>query len=181
MSETDSTDSEDYDNEYDNNDVEYEPEEQSLTRFNIILCELHNVRIHGKACNNVKANYLVYCRFKNLNMYYINDIIHFMNIKYANLNNLQHNIFRNYKNIILNIKPEIAQCIYLDTQECIAILKTFWIKIIQRTWKNIIKKRKEIIKNRCNIFSLKYREINGKFPKELLNYPTLKGMLYKKL
>lgn len=57
----------------------------------------------------------------------------------------KHPIIRNYKNIIENenyIKPEIAKRFYLKGGECVAILKTFWIKIIQRVWKKFIKREK---------------------------------------
>jgi hypothetical protein len=173
------SDSEDEENSL---DYEYNCEEKSTTRFNIVLCELYNKRIHGDCENSLaKHHYLVTGRFKKFNIEYINKIIRFLNNCYLYLPNYSHSIYRNYRNIILNpnyLKPEIAECIDLDTQERIAIIKTIWIKLIQRTWKNIFKKRKEIILKRCNPFSLRYREIYGKWPKDCSNYPTLKGMMY---
>ena len=50
-----------------------------------------------------------------------------------------HPFIRNYKNIISNtnyIKPEIAEIFYLSGDECISILKTFWIRIFVRNCKN---------------------------------------------
>ena len=105
---------------------------------------------------------------------------HYNNV-YNNYRHKRHDIFKNYKNIISNknyIKPEIAECIYLRNDgECIAILKTYWIRLIQRTWKNIYKKRISLIKKRCNLNSLKYKEIYGKWPNNCNEYPSLKGML----
>lgn len=83
-----------------------------------------------------------------------------------------HPIIRNYYNIVTRedyIKPEIAQCIVLPTEETIAILKTFWIRIIQRNWKKVFYNRKTIIKD-----YLYTREINQN---SKLVLPGLKGML----
>ena len=89
-----------------------------------------------------------------------------------------HSIYRNYKNIISKqnyIKPEIAQCVYLENNECVAILKTYWLRLIQRTWKNIIKARKNIAIPSIN--ALKHREITGQLPNGTIHYRELRGML----
>ena len=91
-----------------------------------------------------------------------------------------HPTIRNYHNIISKpnyIKPEIGEYIILPTQEAIAILKTFWLRIIQRKWKKIFQKRKNIIRQRCNIFNLSIRQIYGKWPEQCIKLPGLKGML----
>ena len=49
-----------------------------------------------------------------------------------------HPTIRNYYNIVSNphyIQPEIGQHIILPTLEAVAVLKTFWIRIIQRKYK----------------------------------------------
>jgi len=164
---------------------EYYPEEISNTKYNIVLCELYNSFIHGFTNNIVKYHYLVVCRFKLFDTDFINDFSYYYFVRYAEMleNNhiaiRKHNIYKNYRNIISNenyIKPEIALCIYLPTQECVCILKTVWIKIIQRKWKNIFAERKEINKKRCNPFNIKYKELYGRWSKECC-YPTIKGML----
>jgi hypothetical protein len=91
-----------------------------------------------------------------------------------------HPSIRNYYNIISKenyIKPEIAEYIILPTREAIAILKTFWLRIIQKKWKKIFQERKNIIKQRCNFSNLSIREIQGKWPDSCMNLPGLKGML----
>ena len=176
--------------EYDIDDEEdsviYDPEDTCNTRYNIILCELYNPELHGETNNALlKTSYLVYCRFKKLDMEYIEDYTEDFNAYYLHLTNnnkaaTTHSVFRNYKNIILKqpyIKAEIAECVYLENMECVAILKTFWIKLIQRTWKNILQKRATILKKRANINSLKHRELTGRWPKECIHYPELRGML----
>ena len=115
-----------------------------------------------------------------LDIDFINDIADNINGRYHYLGNHPHDIFRNYRQIIIKnnyIKPEITECIYLNTGHCIAILKTFWVRLIQRKWKNIIKERDNIIKKRCTLKSLRYREFNGKWPNDCLELPQLRGML----
>ena len=165
------------------NDTMYQPEEESLTRYNIILCELYNSKIHGSVDNIKEENigYLVLCKFKNLDIEFIQDIVSELTGAYQpSIRNSNHNIYRNYRNIITRpnyFKPEIAQCVYLESQHCVAIFKTIWIKLIQRTWKKIFAERKRVLIQRCSLKNLIYREINGKWPNSCNYFPTLKGML----
>jgi hypothetical protein len=179
MSVTEYTDSE-YEEEY--NNVFYEPEEHSLTKYTISLCELYNKILHGDDNSAVLYHYLVHCRCKILDIDFINDITHNMNNKYNCLDNQCHDIFRNYIQIVLRenyVKPEITECIYLNTGHCVAILKTFWLRLVQRKWKNIMKERENIIIKRRQQKSLRYREITGKWPNDCLEFPQLKGMLFQ--
>ena len=102
--------------------------------------------------------------------------------KYTNLNNNMktHSIIRNYKQIIAQqnyIQLHIAKVIYLSGLECVAILQTFWIKIIQRTWKKIYKKRCIVIALRKSPISLFYKERYGKWSDNCLYLPSLQGLL----
>ena len=102
--------------------------------------------------------------------------------KYNNLNNSMknHSIIRNYKQIITQqnyIQLHIAKVIYLSGSECVAIIKTFWLKIIQRTWKNVYKQRCNIIALRKLPSSQFYRERHGKWPDNCYNLPSLYGLL----
>ena len=56
------------------------------------------------------------------------------------------------------------------------IIKTFWLRIVQRTWKRIYRERQEIWKKRRNIIALRQREITGKFPIGLRVMPNLLGV-----
>jgi hypothetical protein len=162
----------------------YDPEEISKTKFTIVICELYNSKKHGipDANSGVEYHFITENRLKILDTKLLDYLIytsHYMNMETIN-EITPHTIFRNYRNIVMrpdNIKPEIAECLYLSGGECVAILKTFWIKIIQRTWKNIILERKKIIKLRCNLKSIIHREVNGKWPNNCLYLPSLKGML----
>ena len=123
-------------------------------------------------------------KIKESVFYNTNFFLKMYKSKYNNLNNMlkTHSIIRNYKQIIAQqkyIQLHIAKVIYLSGSECVAILKTFWLKIIQRTWKKVYKQR-------CNIFTLRklpnslfYREIHGKWPDNCNNLPSLQGLMFK--
>jgi hypothetical protein len=91
-----------------------------------------------------------------------------------------HPTIRNYHNIIKHsnyIKLEIGQYIILPTQEAIAILKTFWLRIIQKKWKKVYQEQKNIIKKRCNLLNLTKKEFSMNLINLYKNLPGLKGML----
>ena len=182
MSDYDTDD--DYDEYLFDNENLYEPEEESLTRYNIILCELYNSKIHGLLENSAKEEnigYVVCCRFKNLDIELIEDIAsELVGAYHLNIRNSKHNIYRNYRNIISMshyIKPEIAKCVYLESQHCVAILKTIWIKLIQRKWKKVFAERKRVLHERCGLKAIRFREVRGKWPDSCNHYPSLQGML----
>ena len=185
------------DNEYDGYDSDndtisnilYEPEEVSPSKFNIVLCELYNEDIHGTTNSiNLQTSYFVLNRYKYFELDVINNDCVYYNSQYNNIvrNTLIRDTFRNhptiknYLNIISSpsyIKPELSKCIYLNTGECVCILKTLWLRLIQRTWKKIYAIQNNVIKKRCSVKSLHYREITGKWPDDCIKMPTMKGML----
>lgn len=119
-----------------------------------------------------------------------NRFIHISNIQrlyvreYSEISSAQnyipHKTIRNYHNIIsrLNyIRPEIAECFELPTLEHIAIIKTIWLKIIQRKWKLVFAARKIIIQMRLTPSSLVIRQLTGVWPEHCQILPGIKGML----
>ena len=111
------------------------------------------------------------------------DILKFLRDFYSNLNSnylKAHPTIRNYNNIISRpyyIKPEIGEYIILPTQEAVAILKTVWLRIIQKKWKKIFNERKNILRKRLLPSSLYTRELTGKWPQHCVYLPGLRGML----
>jgi hypothetical protein len=109
---------------------------------------------------------------ENMSQLYRDNYIRMLNTSLCR--NRKHTVIRNYISIISSDKyfsPQIAECIVLPTQETIAIIKTIWIKIIQRTWKKIFLHRKKMI----NKFIISYKyQIEQNVMKTL---PSLKGML----
>jgi hypothetical protein len=118
--------------------------------------------------------------------YNITSVMAFLKNQYSDPANFNlryfetHPTIRNYRNIINNsnyIKPEIGEYIVLPTQEAVAILKTFWLRILQRKWKNVFKERLNIIKMRSNPICVYARQITGKWPPYCSHLPGLRGML----
>jgi hypothetical protein len=81
---------------------------------------------------------------------------------------INHPLVRNYRHIVKHgLKFEIAHCITLSGGEYVAILKTFWIKIIIRTFKNAFKRK---------MWKMYSERLKGM--KET-NQSLLKGLLHK--
>ena len=134
-----------------------EDETYNFGKNDIVLCELFNPYIHGftnESDRNVLTHYLVIGKYSRIDSSALReDVIRvFENIgrfiyhpKYG-----RHPRIRNYKNIALKsdyIRPEIAECIYLSGDECVAVLKTFWIRLVQRNWKRVFQERCRMIES----------------------------------
>ena len=177
---TDDEDDDDTDIDTDEeNELYIDADEARNTRFNIVLCELYN-KSHGNN-NNLYYYYLNMYSFKILNMYILNKIIKDYNTHINSITNIHsYSIIKNYENIVKNsnyIKPQIAENIVLDSGHTICVIKTIWLKLIQRTWKKVYALRKNTIAKRCKYESIRFREITGKWPKDCIHFPSLNGMM----
>jgi hypothetical protein len=157
-------------------------------QFNLVICEIHNKDIHGfhetYSDPDVKGHYLCRHRINATEFFELgdddDDIAWHKQFYYNNVNNLYHDFIQNYKDIILlpnYLKPEIAMVIELRGGERVAILKTFWLRIIQRAWKKVFNQRMIILNKRQLFNSIKYRELNGKWPTDCDYLPGLHGLL----
>lgn len=63
------------------------------------------------------------------------------------------------------------------TGEYIVVLKTFWLRIVQRRWRRIMRERAEVLHKRCSIKNLRHREVYGRHIAGLNVLPGLWGML----
>jgi hypothetical protein len=121
----------------------------------------------------------------NVDEGHICDIVDLQSAYYINYTRhitRNHNIIRNYHKIISNtdyIQPHIGEVIYLSSGECVAILKTFWLKLIQRCWRRVCKEKKRVISRRKQIDSLKFREVHGKWPNDCNYLPSINGMFWR--
>jgi hypothetical protein len=183
------------------------------SRFNLVLCEIHYIPIHGKtssSCPTIEGHYILIDKFDGITGIMLDDLEEYAEYdtdeeiddddddsnRVRNISDLQtlysnyyailltrhfpHKTIRNYHNIISQpnyIKPEVAECFELPTGEHIVIIKTIWIKIIQRKWKKIYASRQHIIKCRSCPSSLSTRQLTGKWPSHCISMPGLKGML----
>jgi hypothetical protein len=134
-----------------------------------------SVDTHGNEIDYVNINHMIEI-YRNG----YSDLINTMPNKIFGPNKI-HPIIRNYFNIVSNvdnhIKLEIVQKIYLLGNECVAILKTFWIRIIQRKWKKIFSQKKQVIARRCLSSSIFHRQMTGNWPNNCLILPSLNGLL----
>ena len=58
------------------------------------------------------------------------------------------------------------------------IIKTFWIRIIQRRWKKVCAQKMAILRMRGSVPSQRYFELHGKYPENARTLPGLRGMLF---
>ena len=167
-------------------------------KFKLALCELHCSRIHGGKEN---GHYLVIHCFNSLDTITDEDIYededeepdedesinylmwvtryNYEDIIYRFQQN-PHRMIRNYLNIISDsnyIKPEIIVRLKLPNGYRVAILKTFWIRIVQRKWKKVFAERMRIIELRKKICNMQWRFIKGQWPFECSYMPSIVGML----
>ena len=80
-----------------------------------------------------------------------------------------------------NPKIQIMKLQIQDTESShqlyTVVLKTHWIRLVQRHWKTLMKERKKMIKQRASITSRQLFENTGKYTYEINFMPRLKGML----
>jgi len=57
------------------------------------------------------------------------------------------------------------------------VIKTHWIRLVQRTWKRIFRERQQILLKRKSIQNLRFKEITGRHSPGLNLLPSLHGML----
>ena len=57
------------------------------------------------------------------------------------------------------------------------ILKTIWIRLLQRTWKKTYAHRKQVIQKRCTPHAIKEHERTGMWPSDCRYLPGLRGMM----
>ena len=155
------------------------------SRYSLGACDIFHPQIHGfneNSDKNIIGKFLLYETF-NPEEFYDGEHLIMIDIYYNAYNtfylrNIQsHPTIRNYHNIVSNptfFKIEIIESEVLPTLETICVIKTFWIKLIQRKWKKIYKARIDMLAKIKNPRNLMLREYSGKFPIGLNYYPGLR-------
>ena len=159
-----------------------------MSNYKLAIIEPYLPLKHGILNNKhqyLYGHYLVLDTI-NLNEFYkkideLNNDAEYINKMYNdNLNKLEyemnnrnlHPIIRNYRNIIRESNQFTIQIVKPVTisvgknewdKYSVAINKTHWIRLIQRKWREIRKKRLQSMKNLAN---MKYRELHGNWPME---------------
>lgn len=98
--------------------------------------------------------------------------------------NEQSDILRYLTNYsIIRVRQPVIEImkLYITQDESYSvILKTFWIRIIQRCWKKVFRQRIHIIQTRRTWMFQKIKEMSGRYPSGYNQLPELKGMLSRR-
>lgn len=143
-------------------------------KYELGICELFHKKIHGFDSNSSKSingNFIVNSTYELSEFYnneYKNDLDNIRSEFYHNYSNanFKHSLIRNFNTIIRKenyYKLDIIEIKILEGGEQIGIIKTFWLKLVQRKWKNIYNKRQQIIKKRKHPYALINRQYYGKW------------------
>ena len=82
-----------------------------------------------------------------------------------------------YSIFATNSNIDIMKLFILDDHTYTVVIKTYWLRIIQRHWKKIYSQRKYCISRRRQIKTMMYVERNGMYPYDCYSMPGLQGML----
>ena len=170
-------------------DITLDSEDETFGKNTLVLCEIFHPSLHGftrESDKTVLGHFLVIgpadLIHENTSVFSTRYTVQNMlsNIRCVMEQYPDHPWIRNYKKLILRddyIRPEIAQCILLKGDEKVAILKTVWLRIIQRAWKKIFQERCRVRSQRMTIYSLGWRQLYGTWPSSCASMPTIHGML----
>lgn len=165
----------------------------SISKYHLSLCELFHPYFHGidnESDPTILQNYIVLFSysFEDVNeedddeieekpvISLLNTMMTDIRIRSLHRNRIptKHPIIQNYLNITKRgIRPEITHNIILSGGETVAVIKTFWIRIIQRAW------RKKYSLYRKHLWNVYMCSLRGK---HIPNKPILllRGLLLKK-
>jgi len=155
--ETDNTydsDDENYDHIYDL-DQEFAESEKQNGQYCIGICKkMNNEFVYLNALSN-SIFFSLPCDYA-LNYLYYYSIIH------LDFSSIKINIMK------LNIASDGTYNV---------ILKTFWLRMIQRNWKRVFKERQEIIQKRKHPMSQLCFSLRGRYPEGLNHLPSIYGLM----
>lgn len=153
-----------------------------MSTYKLAICVIFNDKLFGKDENSspdIDNHHLIMWTFKPTEFYDKHQFQNTFNSIKAEILHLYrrsntHPIIRNYAAIIQNennIKLDIIKCDELSGLEQVGYIKTFWLKIIQRRWKNVYKERQLLLTARSNPRVLQERQKTGQWPKHLRDWP----------
>uniref|UniRef100_A0A6C0JEI4 Uncharacterized protein n=1 Tax=viral metagenome TaxID=1070528 RepID=A0A6C0JEI4_9ZZZZ len=76
-----------------------------------------------------------------------------------------------------NAKVHIMKLCILEDETYSVVLKTHWLRLVQRHWKKVYRERKQKILSRCSLKNQIYRQLHGKYPDGLNAMPSIYGMM----
>jgi hypothetical protein len=128
------------------------------------VCEFYNPTLHGECDDARMSDYFFYTCQVEPSEFYDGSIFEYLSeypgtLKYTG-------VVRAYWSIVSrpNAYPmlEIVQPVTLEPGgECVAVIKTFWLRIIQRRWKRIFAERRRRLAQLLAPYGLMQREIGA--------------------
>ena len=165
-------------------DYGFTNETSSNSRYELAYCELHNPQLHGGSYDNEedemmcgkylyinKVHPLFPSNNSNIQRVYRNTNL-INELRYMRRNNVITNVYhptiRNYSNIICKRdyrNAQIVQRIRGPGTYSSAVIKTYYLRILQRKWKRIYAEKQRLIALRKNPRAIRFRELHGRWSK----------------
>lgn len=159
--------------------------------LHLALCELYHPQIHGasEAPPQDIANRFIVREILSVDDFFgqeLNEILSAANDFYRDQGTRldEHPIINNYHAIVRS--PDYIRVDVVDVENCTGLdgldwctgsLKTSYIRILQKTWRNARKRRNAYIQACKSPYALRYRETTGQFPFSLRRSTTPTGLL----
>ena len=155
------------------------PSQQSSMQYQYALTEIYNEAIHGRSedsapdiDNHILCTYTFEPEEVMAKEY--EEVLELMMEHQQHLHQCQHSVIKNYSALISS--PQYYQLQFVSAQELptgeyVATIKTGLITRIQRRWRNRLKERQRIIRERATPRALHIRETTGKWPQHLREMP----------
>jgi|SaaInlV_100m_DNA_6_1039743.scaffolds.fasta_scaffold00405_18 hypothetical protein len=112
---------------------------------------------------------------KSGNFLYVNSITGSLFTKYGSDKVLEY--LRFYSIMLRRCSNIEIMQLYIRKEVYYVVVKTFWIRMIQRHWKKQYQKYVERQHKKMLPQNMRYREIHGKYPKELNYLPKIQGLM----
>ena len=147
--------------------------ETTRPEYFILMVHIHNPLLDGineNSSHGIDTHFIIDNEVE-LHEFYttnISDMIHMLREAYTMyVNNYPLHptmtYFHEAMDRIENVQYDIGYMIELPGLEQVAILKTCWIRIFQRKWRNYLRKKKELIQRRKDPRLLFKRQLYGRW------------------
>jgi len=158
--------------------------------YELAVCELFHPYLHGHDDNSsagVIGHYLVYMTL-TASEFFSGDYEDELSIAKRYLSSdiallhrnrsRRHPTIRNYYALTQNMDRYMSVQIVKQEElqpggEQVGYIKTFWLRILQRRWRNVCRRRREIKRARCLPQHVRYRQLHGRWPAALNQWPCV--------
>lgn len=155
-----------FDEYSDDEDDEYTIDEIYSREQLFLDSEKQNSQYYIGLSKHMKSRHILLLNAISANSFYKYSYIHVLKYLY-------------YYSLVRLYQPnvEIMKLYILNDGIYSVVLKTHWIRLIQRHWRKALQMRKQIMKKQMLVSSLYHREIYGRFPTGFNKLPILNGLM----